>query len=338
MAPDAPTLEVKSPYVQLLPASVAAAAAIVGTAALIGALWLVMGRWLVALARDVLRLAEAAHVFRASFRHGRARSLLEPLSARQDELRQLADTLDVLMQETERRHEEERHHAITLALLDEAVLELDLDGRLLSASPAWKRIIGKESCSCLEGGSLSVCLHPDDRPLWDALLESFGRGEKLRHDVVLRLAGEDSETQRFLELRLALQSESHGLRLYVIARDVTEQRRHQERITHLALHDALTDLPNRALFSDRFRQATALARRQQTLLGVCMIDLDGFKPVNDRFGHAAGDRLLIEVALRLKKNLRDADTVARFGGDEFAVLLVDAKTVEEIIATIERLI
>lgn len=92
-------------------------------------------------------------------------------------------------------------------------------------------------------------------------------------------------------------------------------------IRHLAQHDALTDLPNRALFADRLQQALLQARRSDERLAVLFIDLDRFKPVNDQLGHSMGDRLLQQVAQRLRREVRESDTVARVGGDEFVVLL-----------------
>jgi diguanylate cyclase (GGDEF)-like protein len=101
--------------------------------------------------------------------------------------------------------------------------------------------------------------------------------------------------------------------------DVTEQRQTQELVQHMALHDTLTDLPNRALFGDRLKTALALAKRQG-LMAVHYVDMDNFKPVNDRHGHKAGDGLLVDVARRLRGAVRDNDTVARLGGDEFAIV------------------
>lgn len=103
--------------------------------------------------------------------------------------------------------------------------------------------------------------------------------------------------------------------------DVTERRRTQERIAHMAHHDALTDLPNRLLFNDRFAHAIAQARRGYKMALHCL-DLDKFKPVNDTLGHAVGDVLLQEVARRLLNSVRDTDTVARLGGDEFVIIQV----------------
>jgi diguanylate cyclase (GGDEF)-like protein len=104
--------------------------------------------------------------------------------------------------------------------------------------------------------------------------------------------------------------------------DVTEQRRNQELVAHMAHHDHLTDLPNRALFNDRLQQAIAKTKRNGTIAVLCL-DLDRFKPVNDQLGHQAGDELLKQVAGRLRASVRDHDTVARLGGDEFAIVQTD---------------
>jgi diguanylate cyclase (GGDEF)-like protein len=111
--------------------------------------------------------------------------------------------------------------------------------------------------------------------------------------------------------------------------DITEQRQANERIQYLAFHDALTGLPNRALFQDRLVHAVDRARREGKRLSVTFIDLDGFKEINDSLGHDVGDLLLQEVAQRIRARLRrGADTVARLGGDEFVVLMEDLKDVE----------
>ena len=106
-----------------------------------------------------------------------------------------------------------------------------------------------------------------------------------------------------------------------VIRDVTERRRMEEALAHQALHDPLTNLPNRTLFFDRLHQAINSARRQGTQLAVVMLDLDGFKSVNDVYGHAAGDGVLKIVASRLSEGMRASDTAARIGGDEFAWIL-----------------
>jgi len=103
--------------------------------------------------------------------------------------------------------------------------------------------------------------------------------------------------------------------------DITYAKKQQKELELMAHYDVLTKLPNRALFYDRFLQAVAHSKRTETLLAVCFLDLDNFKPVNDTFGHNIGDELLIEVAERIKRNIREEDTVSRQGGDEFTLLL-----------------
>jgi diguanylate cyclase (GGDEF)-like protein/PAS domain S-box-containing protein len=105
--------------------------------------------------------------------------------------------------------------------------------------------------------------------------------------------------------------------------DVTDRKRHEEQIRHMAFYDALTKLPNRRLLNDRLIQTIATSKRNGTYGALLFLDLDNFKPLNDSHGHAVGDLLLVEVASRLRGSVREMDTVARFGGDEFVVMLVD---------------
>lgn len=120
--------------------------------------------------------------------------------------------------------------------------------------------------------------------------------------------------------------------------DITLMKENQARLERMAHFDALTQLPNRILLADRLHQARAVADRSGRLLAVCYADLDQFKPVNDEFGHAVGDQLLIDVAQRLKSCIRAGDTVARFGGDEFAILLTDLVDVAECDRAVSRII
>ncbi|MHB9025432.1 MAG: putative bifunctional diguanylate cyclase/phosphodiesterase [Armatimonadota bacterium] len=115
-----------------------------------------------------------------------------------------------------------------------------------------------------------------------------------------------------------------------VIHDISERKRAEEIIWHQAYHDTLTDLPNRTLFYDRLTVALAHARRYKQQLAVMFLDLDNFKNINDSMGHAAGDQLLREVSERLKRGLRACDTLARFGGDEFTVLLTDLKQTSDV--------
>jgi diguanylate cyclase (GGDEF)-like protein/PAS domain S-box-containing protein len=142
-------------------------------------------------------------------------------------------------------------------------------------------------------------------------------GTKVREFKAVRRSGEEFDS----ELSIS-QMQVAGQGLFIgIVRDITDRKRVHERIEQLAHHDFLTKLPNRALFRDRLERAIAIAERKQGRVAVLFLDLDGFKAVNDEFGHEAGDGLLCEIARRLAAAIRHSDTVARVGGDEFTVIL-----------------
>ncbi|HVF53909.1 MAG TPA: GGDEF domain-containing protein [Actinomycetota bacterium] len=148
--------------------------------------------------------------------------------------------------------------------------------------------------------------------------------------VVTRMSGLVREVEAKVQ---ELDEQGKILRSTLDGRKVLEVQ-----LRHLAFHDSLTGLANRVLFTDRLQNALARHRRSHELLGVMIMDLDGFKLVNDRFGHAAGDRLLEAVACRIEECLRESDTAARLGGDEFAVLLESVHSESEAVMIAERII
>jgi diguanylate cyclase (GGDEF)-like protein/PAS domain S-box-containing protein len=128
-------------------------------------------------------------------------------------------------------------------------------------------------------------------------------------------------------------------RLYTfVVRDITRIAEEERRLAYRAEHDELTDLPNRNLLNDRLNQAIARAVRQQRRLGVVYLDLDDFKPVNDRYGHEVGDCLLQAVARRLRDSMRQTDTVSRIGGDEFIICLEQIKSGSDAVAAAKKLV
>jgi diguanylate cyclase (GGDEF)-like protein len=120
--------------------------------------------------------------------------------------------------------------------------------------------------------------------------------------------------------------------------DISARKERESRIQHLADHDALTGLLNRRLLEDRLAQALTLARRNEAMVAVMLIDLDGFKAVNDQFGHLTGDYVLRTVARRLKDCVRESDTIARLGGDEFVVLLAGQRSAEDSTVVAEKIL
>ncbi|MCH8050594.1 MAG: diguanylate cyclase [Chloroflexi bacterium] len=134
-----------------------------------------------------------------------------------------------------------------------------------------------------------------------------------------------------------LESDGRQIGTQGTAHDVTERKRAEQTIRHMAYHDALTDLPNRTLFTDRLNVALANARRAGQMVAVLYLDLDRFKAVNDTVGHGLGDQLLRRVAERLASLVRDGDTVARAGGDEFTLLLPNLTKTEDVVDVVTRL-
>jgi len=192
------------------------------------------------------------------------------------------------------------------------------EGGCRHVSPSVTGLLGVPEERVL-GAGLTRFLHPDDRALVRSV-QTSGRAE----DIVLRMANHLGEW-RHLEAHVTdLRGDRHIRGVVLNGRDITERVRLQEELTQQAYHDGLTGLANRSLYRDRLEQALARSARGADPVAVLILDLDGFKQVNDSLGHDAGDRLLQVVARRLTETVRPTDTVARFGGDEFALLLEDA--------------
>ncbi|MGI8968063.1 MAG: putative bifunctional diguanylate cyclase/phosphodiesterase [Chloroflexota bacterium] len=163
--------------------------------------------------------------------------------------------------------------------------------------------------------------HPDDAHIDWALFEDLRRGKLDQYQIDKRYVHKDG-TPIWVRITTCFLSERvNGVLLNVgMVEDITERKHFEEQLEYQATHDALTDLPNRALLQDRLRELVSSAPRAVPG-GLLLMDLDGFKMINDTFGHHNGDSLLQQVAMRLQGALRDSDTVSRLGGDEFAVLL-----------------
>jgi diguanylate cyclase (GGDEF)-like protein/PAS domain S-box-containing protein len=198
-------------------------------------------------------------------------------------------------------------------------------------SPSVTRMVGCSESDLLGEGVFAI-LHVDDRT---AVRAAARLGEP--HELVFRMI-DPAGAWRQLEAHVSDLRYDRQVRGVVFnARDVTERMRLAEQLARQAFHDSLTDLPNRALFRDRLDHSLARCMRSAEPLTVMLVDLDGFKQVNDSLGHDAGDELLKEVAQRFAESVRASDTVARFGGDEFAVLLEGADE-RQTLATADRLL
>jgi diguanylate cyclase (GGDEF)-like protein len=219
----------------------------------------------------------------------------------------------------------------------DVVFRLDAAGVIAFASKRAATLIGR--LAPLRGLSLARLLgDADQAPLAVALAEVLAT----RMPQVLQVRLKAPEAEVWHELRIACYpgtAEANGAPdLLVVGRDMSQQHATEDRLRHLATHDALTELPNRLLLSDRIRMVIANARRSGQGFSVATIGLDSFKKVNDGLGHPVGDALLQMAAARLRKTLRDSDTLARVGGDEFVAILPGTHTEAQIKLVTGRLI
>ncbi|WP_339464552.1 sensor domain-containing diguanylate cyclase [Pseudomonas sp. EA_65y_Pfl2_P74] len=167
------------------------------------------------------------------------------------------------------------------------------------------------------------CVHPDDRVRVRAgELRCLETGEN--HDEEYRVVWPDGTIRWLRETGNVVRNEHDAMiKMMGVVRDITEEKASASYLKHLAHFDPLTGLPNRLVLEERLCEALDHARQSGTRVALVFVDLNGFKTINDQYGHAAGDRVLITTATRLKRILRASDTVARIGGDEFVVILQD---------------
>jgi diguanylate cyclase (GGDEF)-like protein/PAS domain S-box-containing protein len=203
----------------------------------------------------------------------------------------------------------------------------------------------------LIGEHFSALVFEDDIELATHIFNERRTGERASHNVEFRLKCLDRDTphKSFESNSIVIELCAMGvyqkqdesipfLGTYGVARDISERKKAQELIHFQAYHDLLTKLPNRELFLDRLKLSMSHADRNESKLAVMFLDMDGFKFINDSLGHAVGDSLLQQVSNRLKKVLRDSDTVSRIGGDEFSILIPELQNRDEASLVAQKLI
>jgi diguanylate cyclase (GGDEF)-like protein/PAS domain S-box-containing protein len=207
-----------------------------------------------------------------------------------------------------------------------ALWDTDLATGKVYLSEAWAALLGappgETQTTLLELMSL---LHPEDLEAVRSASHEILKGARGEYAVEHRVRTLCGEWKWILSRGRVTERSPSGLAQRMVGTnvDITERKRAEETIRHLAQYDVLTGAANRSLFHDRMRGALARSRRRGSLLALVYLDIDHFKPVNDSFGHSAGDAVLKEVAARLRACVRETDTVARLGGDEFVLLLED---------------
>lgn len=204
-----------------------------------------------------------------------------------------------------------------------SIHEIDMDGKIISMSRAGLLMRGLQDESDIQDTLYLDAVSAADRERIAELLDKAYTGETSHFEFKATLP----RTRIFKSCFVPIKNENGRVeKLMGITEDITERKLSEEQIRKFAFYDALTQLANRRLLTDRLGQAMSASTRSKHYGALMFLDLDNFKPLNDTHGHEVGDLLLIEVAHRITRCVRESDTVARFGGDEFVVMLGDLKT------------
>jgi diguanylate cyclase (GGDEF)-like protein/PAS domain S-box-containing protein len=242
-----------------------------------------------------------------------------------------------LTEEIHRQSSEARFASLVQHATD-LITVVGSDATITYQSPSSERVLGFPPQELL-GTRFDRLLAPEDAGRLLNLLadgRAYARGDGELIECTLR--HRDGSLRQFEILHTNLIDDEHVRGIVLNARDISERKAFEEQLAHQAFHDPVTNLPNRALFVERVRHAIGRARREDSGLGVIFLDIDDFKTINDSLGHGAGDAALIDVAKRLSASIRSSDTAARFGGDEFVVLLEDLESVETAVEVAERIL
>lgn len=219
------------------------------------------------------------------------------------------------------------------------IARVSLTGHIRQINDVFCKIIGYSREEALsQQFSFQQITFPEDREISLARLKKLLDGESDSYTTEKRYLRKDGSVV-WANISVSLLRDVAGKPLYFIsaAQDITGRKMLEEQLRRLSNYDTLTDLPNRVLLGDRTHQALAAAKRDMTRMALMYVDLDEFKPINDTFGHNTGDLLLKEAAKRMQDCVRASDTVARIGGDEFAVLLPAIETGQDAMVVAEKI-
>jgi diguanylate cyclase (GGDEF)-like protein/PAS domain S-box-containing protein len=227
--------------------------------------------------------------------------------------------LETLGQREETLREQKEFFHLIAENIGDFIAVLDRDGKRLYNSPSYRKFFA--SSTDMHGTDSFNEIHPDDQErVKQVFRETVQTG--IGRQIDYRLLMADGNIREMESVGSVIKDRKGQVeRVVVVSHDITERKQMENHVRQLAFHDALTELPNRRLLKDRLTQAMAASARSNCYGSLMFLDLDNFKPLNDTHGHEVGDLLLIEVANRLKSCVRQADTVARFGGDEFVVMI-----------------
>lgn len=237
------------------------------------------------------------------------------------------------------RQREERFRSL-LQNLSDIIIVMDSEGVIRYVSPSVERTLGYPPDVFLEQPLATFgpqLIHPEDRPQLTAFLTQILQQPGDHQAGEFRIRHCDGSWRYLRPIATNLLHEPSVGGVVISARDITERKLFQEQLARQAFYDSLTGLPNRALFMDRLQHALNRANRYGDTVAVLFLDLDRFKFINDSLGHSAGDQLLVSVARRLAPLVRPSDTLARFGGDEFTLLLEGIPSTRDALQVAERI-
>jgi diguanylate cyclase (GGDEF)-like protein/PAS domain S-box-containing protein len=229
--------------------------------------------------------------------------------------------------ESEHRQRSEARFRSLVSHSSDLITVLDAVGTITFQSPSIETILG-HPVAAMEGTRFLELIAPRDRGGFESRLATLVDSQSDSRTFECSLAHRDGRWRQFEIQATNLLDDEHVRGIVFNSRDISERKAFEDQLEHQAFHDPVTGLANRALFADRVRHALSKSAREYTTAAVLFIDLDEFKTINDSLGHAAGDMVLKEVARRLQEIVRQNDTVARFGGDEFAILLEEVPSLE----------
>jgi diguanylate cyclase (GGDEF)-like protein/PAS domain S-box-containing protein len=242
-----------------------------------------------------------------------------------------------LTAEIQRRSSEARFSSLVQHASD-LITVVGPNAQIVYQSPSSERVLGYPPHELL-GTRFDRLVAPEDAGrLLRLLADGSAYARRDGELIECTLRHHDGSLRQFEILHTNLLDDEHVQGIVLNARDISERKAFEEQLAHQAFHDPVTNLPNRALFVERVRHAIGRARREDSELGVIFLDIDDFKTINDSLGHGAGDAALIDVAKRLSDSIRSSDTAARFGGDEFVVLLEDLDNVQTAVEVAERVL
>jgi diguanylate cyclase (GGDEF)-like protein/PAS domain S-box-containing protein len=256
-------------------------------------------------------------------------------SARRE--REFAEEKARLTAEIQRRQSEERFASLVQHSSD-LITVVGADATIAYQSPSSERVLGYPPEELLGTRFDRLVAAEDAGRLLHLLADGPAYARRDAEQIECTLRHRDGSLRQFEILHTNLLDDEHVRGIVLNARDISERKAFEEQLAHQAFHDPVTNLPNRALFVERVRHAIGRARREERELGVIFLDIDDFKTINDSLGHGAGDAALVDVAKRLSASIRSSDTAARFGGDEFVVLLEDLSDAQTAVEVAERIL